>query len=248
MRLGIRDLMQHLLERRYRVQAQVGSLGYRIDMVVEGADGTRLAVECDGDRFHGPEQWQHDMRRQRTLERVGWRFWRCFASTYYRNSDLVVSELVETLTRMGIEPTRGDNTEHPRRRFTEHRTIEPPAPVADPLSLSEIAIDIELADPPATDEKTAGPGVAVGDKVVLLFSDDQKRISVRVTDGANDLQKGRLSLNSPLGVAILGAEEGDEVELSLENGRQRKVLIEAVTKGSVPIPAVTDAPAAAVVA
>ena len=66
-----RHLMQRLLDRGYRVQAQVGSLGYRIDMVVEGQNGTRLAVECDGDRFHGPEQWQHDMCRRRTLERVG---------------------------------------------------------------------------------------------------------------------------------------------------------------------------------
>src|SRR6516164_6323791 len=75
-----RDLMQRLLERGYRVQGQLGSIGYRIDMVVEGADRRRLAVECDGDRYHGPEQWRQDMRRQRVLERVGWRFWRCFAS------------------------------------------------------------------------------------------------------------------------------------------------------------------------
>jgi hypothetical protein len=38
-----RDLMQRLLERGYRVQGQVGSIGYRIDMVVEGADRRRLA-------------------------------------------------------------------------------------------------------------------------------------------------------------------------------------------------------------
>ena len=66
-----RDLMRKLLERGYRAQGQVGSLGFRIDMVVEGADRTRLAVECDGDRFHGPEQWRQDMQRQRVLERVG---------------------------------------------------------------------------------------------------------------------------------------------------------------------------------
>ena len=82
-----RDLMQRLLERGYRVQGQVGSIGYRIDMVVEGADRRRLAVECDGDRYHGPEQWRQDMRRQRVLERVGWRFWRCFASSFYRDPD-----------------------------------------------------------------------------------------------------------------------------------------------------------------
>ena len=73
-------------------------------------------------------------------------------------------------------------------------------------------------------------GIGLGDKVVLIFADDQKRISVRVSEGGNDLEKGRLSASSPLGKAILGAEEGDEVELPLENGRQRKVLIEGVEK------------------
>jgi transcription elongation GreA/GreB family factor len=37
-------------------------------------------------------------------------------------------------------------------------------------------------------------------------------------------------VSSPLGKSILGAEEGDEVELPLESGRQRKVLIESVEK------------------
>src|SRR6185369_11579362 len=52
-------------------QFKVG--GYRIDLVVVGG-GRRLAVECDGDRFHGPEKLQEDMERQAILERLGWQF------------------------------------------------------------------------------------------------------------------------------------------------------------------------------
>jgi very-short-patch-repair endonuclease len=126
-----RDLMQRLLHRGYRVQGQVGSLGYRIDMVVEGLDGTPLAVECDGDRFHGPAQWQQDMRRQRTLERVGWRFWRCFASSFYRDPDSVMIDLVEMLGRLGIEPIRDGLAGQIHHRFTEHRTVNLPASAAD---------------------------------------------------------------------------------------------------------------------
>jgi very-short-patch-repair endonuclease len=121
-----RDLMSKLLERGYTVRGQVGSLGFRIDMVVEGANRTRLAVECDGDRFHGPEQWRQDMRRQRVLERVGWHFWRCFASSFYRAPDAVLTDLVETLTRMGIEPLGKGEPSRRQRRFTEHRIVEPP--------------------------------------------------------------------------------------------------------------------------
>ena len=75
-----RDVFSALVERGYHVTPQVGSQGFSIDMVVEGEAGRRLAVECDGDRYHGPEKWADDMRRQRILERVGWTFWRCFGS------------------------------------------------------------------------------------------------------------------------------------------------------------------------
>lgn len=227
-----RDLMQKLLERGYRVQGQVGSIGYRIDMVVEGADRRRLALECDGDRYHGPEQWRQDMRRQRVLERVGWRFWRCFASSFYHDPDGVMNDLIEMLTRMGIQPIPKDKTAHPQRRFTEHRIVEPPSAQVRPqtdvagIDLSGITIEGGQDFAPNT------AGIGLGDKVVLVFADDQKRISVRLSESGNDLEKGRLSATSPLGGAILGAEEGDEVELPLENGRQRKVLIESVEKSA----------------
>jgi hypothetical protein len=29
-----------------------------------------MAIECDGDEFHGPDRWQHDMSGQRVLEVV----------------------------------------------------------------------------------------------------------------------------------------------------------------------------------
>ena len=73
-------------------------------MVVEGASDARLAIECDGDEYHGPEKWSHDMNRQRILERAGWVFWRCFASTWTLRRDEVVYELCERLNMMGIEP------------------------------------------------------------------------------------------------------------------------------------------------
>ncbi len=83
---------------------QVKSGAYRIDMVVEGAADTRLAVECDGDEFHGPDRWAQDASRQRVLERAGWTFWRCFASTWVLRKEEVLAELLDRLAVMGIEP------------------------------------------------------------------------------------------------------------------------------------------------
>ena len=117
-----RDVMRELINRHYRVSPQVGSLGFRIDMVVEGDGGRRLAVECDGDMHHGPEQWRNDMRRQQILERVGWCFWRCFASSFYRDREGVIEDLVATLARMGIQPlSQSEADARSEDRWVEYR-------------------------------------------------------------------------------------------------------------------------------
>jgi very-short-patch-repair endonuclease len=99
-----RDVYAELFERGYRVIPQVPAAGYRIDMVIEGTDDRRLAIELDGDEFHGPDRWQADMSRQRVLERAGWTFWRCFASTWPLRRDAVLGELLAQLDSMGIAP------------------------------------------------------------------------------------------------------------------------------------------------
>jgi hypothetical protein len=64
------------------------------------------------------------MNRQRILERAGWTFWRCFASTWCLRKDEVFEELVERLTSMGIEPI-GAVAALPK--LVESRTWTPPA-------------------------------------------------------------------------------------------------------------------------
>lgn len=72
-----------IFERGYAVVPQYESLGYRIDLVVVGKRG-KFAIECDGDHWHGPDQYLADIGRQRELERCGWKFFRL------RQSDFVV--------------------------------------------------------------------------------------------------------------------------------------------------------------
>jgi len=98
------DMFDELVKKGFRIEPQVRCGAYRIDFVVEGREGRRLAVECDGDRFHGPGQWADDMARQRVLERAGWTFWRCFASSFTLRRDAVINDLLQTLEGLGIEP------------------------------------------------------------------------------------------------------------------------------------------------
>jgi very-short-patch-repair endonuclease len=105
-------MFDELVERGFRSEPQVPCAGYRIDFVVEGTEGRRLAVECDGDRFHGPGQWQDDMARQRMLERAGWTLWRCFASSFVRRREEVLNDLMGTLERLGIEPLGAESVDN----------------------------------------------------------------------------------------------------------------------------------------
>jgi arginase family enzyme/very-short-patch-repair endonuclease len=66
-----RDVLKRLTARGFRPTPQFRIGAYRIDFVLNAPDGRRLAIECDGDSYHGPEQWESDMRRQAVLERVG---------------------------------------------------------------------------------------------------------------------------------------------------------------------------------
>jgi len=59
-----RAVFDHLNAAGYRVTPQVPAGGYRIDLVVEGHAGRRLAIECDGDQYHTPDMWLEDLHRQ----------------------------------------------------------------------------------------------------------------------------------------------------------------------------------------
>ena len=63
-------VIQRLVSAGFRVTPQVEVGRYRIDMVV--SDGKRrVALECDGDRFHPADQIPEDIARQAVLERAG---------------------------------------------------------------------------------------------------------------------------------------------------------------------------------
>ncbi|WP_461120310.1 AAA domain-containing protein [Saccharothrix stipae] len=97
-------VFNRLIDRGYSVVPQFPAEGYRIDLVVVGAKA-RLAVECDGDAWHGPDAYERDMARQRDLERCGWRFFRIRESEFYADRPTVMSRLWDALQELGIHPS-----------------------------------------------------------------------------------------------------------------------------------------------
>jgi very-short-patch-repair endonuclease/DNA polymerase III delta prime subunit len=98
-----RLVMKDLVAKGFRVTPQWKVGSYRIDLVVEGVND-RLAIECDGDRFHTLENLQADLERQAILERLGWRFVRIRGSEFFRKPEEALSPLYDRLDAMGIGP------------------------------------------------------------------------------------------------------------------------------------------------
>ena len=96
-----REVLKRLTNAGYRVKSQWQVGYYRIDMVVEGG-GKRLAVECDGDRYHPMEKLADDMARQSILERLGWQFVRIRGTAYFRNPELAMRPVFDRLGELQI--------------------------------------------------------------------------------------------------------------------------------------------------
>jgi very-short-patch-repair endonuclease len=101
------EVLEHLVRRGYRVRSQWAVGHYRIDLVVGDASG-RVAIECDGDRFHPPEKIPEDMERQAILERLGWRFIRIRGSDYFRDRDSTMDKVFARVEELGVKPMGGE--------------------------------------------------------------------------------------------------------------------------------------------
>jgi very-short-patch-repair endonuclease len=100
-----KQVFQSLAEAGHRITQhyQVGE--YTIDLVIEGEQGNRVAVRCEGDRSQSMEAVAEEMDRQRTLERLGWEFVRVRGSEFLRTPERTMKKLIRRLTEFDIRPT-----------------------------------------------------------------------------------------------------------------------------------------------
>lgn len=131
-------VFNRLIDRGYTVVPQFPVQGYSIDLVVVGAR-SRLAIECDGDTWHGPDAYVADLTRQRDIERCDWRFFRVRESAFYVDPAAALAPLWELLDELEIhpsgwtppaEPTRSHGDDEPSPGM--QRPLEPEPAVAPP--------------------------------------------------------------------------------------------------------------------
>lgn len=226
-----REVYKRLVDKGYQVKPQVSAGHYRIDFVVYGSNDVKLAIELDGDQYHGPDRFAQDQMRQKQLERVGWKFWRCWASDWYLDSDACFIELIAKLDEMDINPF---STDEGSNVFVRHEVrgesqttedlineLESSAENNDGAknnseatlalesdSLSEVDVDILFSDSEL---------VGVGDTVTIVFDDDpEKLVEITISSSKDDLSNKIVNLNKPLAKALLGLMSGDSFELNTD--------------------------------
>src|SRR3981189_2723221 len=117
-----REVMKRLEAAGYRVTPHWKIGTFRIDLVVEG-DGKRLAIECDGDRYHPLEKLPEDMDRQSVLERMGWIFTRIRSSEFLRNPAHAMKPVFEKLETLEIPP-QGSSADAAPLVLAAHDVVE----------------------------------------------------------------------------------------------------------------------------
>jgi transcription elongation GreA/GreB family factor/very-short-patch-repair endonuclease len=121
------DVFNEIVSCGYKVipQYKVAGGRYRIDLVVVLNNGVKIAIECDGDLFHGPEQFMNDLLRQRVLERCGWQFFRVRGADYYSNRISSLSQLWKILDDNSDSNSNKTNyTQNPKDNFNSDEIIE----------------------------------------------------------------------------------------------------------------------------
>jgi hypothetical protein len=77
-----------------------------------------------------------------------------------------------------------------------------------------------------------GSGIAIGDTVrVRYLTDDRKTLRITISRSQSDPSQGIINCDTPIARALLGAEEGDEVEV-LVGSYVKPAIVEAVIKSN----------------
>ena len=97
------EVAKALVSKGFHIVQQWEVGAYRIDMVAVYKN-RKIAIECDGERYHsGEDKILEDMQRQTILERLGWKFIRIRGSEYFADPENTINRVADLLLNYGIK-------------------------------------------------------------------------------------------------------------------------------------------------
>lgn len=99
-----RSIFKELQSRKYQVILNYELGMGTIDIVVQGEERRRLAIQCDGECSKTKEDLKFEMEYYMTLRRLNWGIFHIRATEYYMDPEKTVKGLQRRLKRSGIGP------------------------------------------------------------------------------------------------------------------------------------------------
>ncbi|TWH28804.1 MULTISPECIES: DUF4011 domain-containing protein [unclassified Aminobacter] len=226
-------VMNQIRAMGYEPVPQVGVAGYFIDIGVRHPDwphGFVLGVECDGASYHSAKSARdRDRLRQEVLEGLGWRFHRIWSTDWFNNPRREAERLRAVLSSRMVE-LKAREAEFAMRpaRVEPSPAIELPKQSPKPTAALPEQSGGEALLP--TISSRLNHSVSVGDTVrVRYLTGDCRVLQLTISRDKSDLSNGLVHFGAPIAKALLGAEEGDEVEV-LAGTHVRPAIVERITK------------------
>ena len=105
------SVYKELQSRKYQLLLNY-EVGLRaIDIVAQGDERQRLAIQCDGDCIKTEEDLFSEMDYYTTLRRLNWDVFHIRATEYYTDPDKTLKRLYRRLTKAGITPVQEEPSE-----------------------------------------------------------------------------------------------------------------------------------------
>ena len=217
-------------------EPQVGVRGYSIDIGVkhpQWAHGYILGVECDGASFHSSKSARdRDRLRQEVLEGLGWRFHRIWSTDWF-NNPAKQAEVLRGVISDRLAELKAQEAQFTRPSEGNATNSNSAAAGAAPSTLSSKVDDDqrEVKRPAVVESRAHSDRVSIGDTVrVRYLTDDKRVVQFTISAERSDPTNGVIHYQKPIAEALLGAEEGDEVEILVGSYLRPAVLEKIVTR------------------
>jgi hypothetical protein len=213
--------------------------GYFVDIGVRHSEwphGFILGVECDGASYHSAKSARdRDRLRQEVLEGLRWRLHRIWSTDWFDNPQREAEKLRAVISsRLNELKQREFEYVVPSARVPETHQRVASSAIVLPLPSNEKPFSPQEASASQTQKaRTNGCAVEIGDTVrVKYLNGSQKTLQVMISRSKSDPSQGIVHCETPVAKALLGAEEGDEVEV-LVGSYVRPAVVEQIIKGAV---------------
>ncbi len=143
------SVLDELTKRSWRVDAQVGCSGYRIDLAVRDPDAPGryiLGIECDGANYHSARSARdRDRLRQTVLESLGWRLHRVWSTDWWLQRPREIAKLEEALelAKQSFVAAEDIDLTPPANTPLEHVQIDYPCVREDNLQFAKLSAGVE---------------------------------------------------------------------------------------------------------